>query len=59
MRTEAQKRAQARYEKSGAIKRVEIKLNKKRDEDIIKILERKENVSGYIKSLIRKDKSEG
>jgi hypothetical protein len=59
MRTEAQKRAQARYEKSGAFKRVEIKLNKKRDEDIIKILEHEENVSGYIKSLIRKDKGEG
>ena len=59
MRTEAQKRAQARYEKSGAFKRIEIKLNKKRDADIIKILEREENVSGYIKSLIRKDKSGG
>lgn len=59
MRTEALKKAQARYEKSGAIKkRVTLKFTRA-DEDIIKFLEGKDNVSGYIKSLIRKDKGEG
>ena len=58
MRSKALKQAQARYEKSGAVKRFYIKLTRK-DEDIIKILESKSNVSGYIKSLIRNDKGEG
>ena len=45
---------QARYEKSGAVKRVQVKFTKV-DNDLIEHLASKENVSGYIKQLIRED----
>lgn len=52
--TEAKKRCNARYEKSGAVKRVTIKFTKV-DNDLIEHLANKDNVSGYIKQLIRED----
>ena len=52
---EAIKAAQARYEKSGAIKRVCVKLHTVYDADIIEKLSSVENVNGYIKHLIRDD----
>ena len=45
---------QARYEKSGAVKRVQVKFTKV-DNDLIEHLASKDNVSGYIKQLIRDD----
>ena len=54
MVTEAQKRANARYE-ARAITQVKLKLNKKTDADILGALERSGNKQGYIKSLIRAD----
>lgn len=59
MKTDAQKRAQAKYEKSGVIKRVTLKLHINNDDDIIAHLNTKDNVNGYLKELIRKDKDEG
>lgn len=58
MKTEAQKKAQRRYEQSGKVKRVYIKLTA-RDADILRHLAGKENVTAYIKSLIRKEMGEG
>ena len=58
MKTQAQRRAQNKYEKKN-IKRVVLKLNTRLDDDIIKHLEDKDNVNGYLKQLIRKDKGEG
>lgn len=55
---EAIKRAQDKYEKS-TIKRVTVKLNNKYDESIINHLESKENVTAYIKQLIRADMEKG
>ena len=55
MKTEAQKRAQAKYEKSGAQKRIVFKLSVNNDADIIAFLETKNNVSGYLKNLIKDD----
>lgn len=55
---EAIKRAQDKYEKS-TIKRVTVKLNNKYDESIIKHLDGKENVTAYIKQLIRADMEKG
>ena len=37
------------------VKQIKLSLNKKTDADIIEILERCDNVQGYIKDLIRKD----
>lgn len=37
------------------VKQVKLALNRKTDADIIAILERCDNVQGYIKELIRKD----
>lgn len=52
---EAIKRAQKRYEASGVIKRKTIKLHERIDADILKKLDEQENVTGYIKELIRRD----
>ena len=51
---EAIRRAQNKYDKS-TLKRITIKLHKVHDEDIIKHLESKDNVTGYIKQLIVAD----
>lgn len=37
------------------VKQVKLSLNKKTDADIIEILDKCDNVQGYIKNLIRKD----
>lgn len=37
------------------VKQVKLNLNKKTDADIIKHLEQRDNVQGYIKDLIKKD----
>lgn len=50
----AQARASAKYDKANT-KGLYIKLNLKTDLDIIEYLRGKENVQGYIKSLIRSD----
>ena len=40
-------------------KRVVVKLSKKNDRDLMRFLNRKENVTMYIKELIRADMKEG
>ena len=49
---------QARYEKSGAVKRVQVKFTKV-DNDLMEHLAKQDNVSGYIKQLIRDDLNKG
>ena len=58
MATEAQKRANAKYDKAHT-RQVSLKLNKKTDADIFAKLESVGNVQGYIKSLIRADMAKG
>lgn len=56
---EAIKRAQKKYEASGAVKAVTrafyLKCHTVHDADVIAALEAKDNKSGYIKTLIRAD----
>ena len=52
--SEAQKRAQAKYDKANT-KQVIMKLNKITDADILGVLDQTPNVQGYIKQLIRDD----
>ena len=56
MTTEAQKRAQKRYDEANKDKwrMIHLKLNKENDADIIEKLEASGNIQGYIKELIRK-----
>lgn len=54
MTTEAQRRAQEKYDKSHT-KSVMFKFNKENDSDILQRLAEVDNKQGYIKSLIRKD----
>ena len=49
-------KASMKYDKAN-VKQVKLSLNKKTDADILRILESKENVQGYIKELIRRDNS--
>ena len=55
MTTEAQKRAQKKYDEAnkGKWRMVHLKLNKETDADIIEKLEASGNIQGYIKDLIR------
>ena len=55
--TEAQKRAQKKYDEAnkGKWRMVHLKLNKEADADIIQKLEEVENIQGYIKKLIKAD----
>lgn len=55
MTTEAQKRAQKKYDEASKDKwrMVHLKLNKETDADIIEKLEKSGNIQGYIKELIR------
>ena len=57
MTTEAQKRAQKRYDEANKDKwrMIHLKLNKETDADIIEKLENSQNIQGYIKDLIRAD----
>lgn len=54
MKTEAQKRANEKYDANNTVQ-VKLKLNLKTDKDIIEALERSGNKQGYIKNLIRQD----
>ena len=54
MATEAQRRAQAKYDKANT-KGVYLKLNITTDADIIEFLSSRQSVQGYIKQLIRRD----
>lgn len=54
MQTEAQKRANIKYDKANT-RQVSLKLNKRTDADIFARFEQVGNVQGYIKSLIRAD----
>lgn len=54
MVSEAQKRAQAKYDKENT-KQYMFKLNKIYDQDIIEMLDSQRNRQGYIKDLIRAD----
>lgn len=54
MTTEAQKRAQAKYDAANTVQ-IKLKLNKVNDADIIAKLESVSNKQGYIKGLIRAD----
>ena len=51
---EQQRKATSKYQ-AKSIQRKTVILNRKTDKDIIVKLERVENMSGYIKSLIRAD----
>lgn len=55
MMTEAQKRAQKKYDEAHKkdFRIVQLKLNRKTDADIIAKLETAGNIQGYIKELIR------
>lgn len=58
--TEAQKRAQKRYDEANRERwrMINLKLNKDTDGDIIEKLESEGSMNGYIKKLIRKDMKE-
>lgn len=55
--TEAQKRAQKKYDEAnkGKWRMIHLKLNKDTDADIIQRLEASGNIQGYIKNLILQD----
>lgn len=57
MTTEAQKRAQRKYDTGNKDKfrQIQLKLNKDDDADILAKLDSLDNKQGYIKELIRKD----
>ena len=57
MTTEAQKRAQKKYDEANKDKwrMIHLKLNRETDADIIDKLEQSDNIQGYIKELIRAD----
>ena len=57
MSSEAQKKAQQKYDKNskGKFKVLTLKLNKETDSDVLKKLASVDNMQGYIKGLIRKD----
>lgn len=57
MTTEAQKRAQKKYDEASRDKwrMIHLKLNRASDADIIDKLESVDNIQGYIKTLIRAD----
>lgn len=57
MTTEAQKRAQKKYDEANRDKwrMIHLKLNRETDADIIEKLEQSDNIQGYIKGLIRAD----
>lgn len=57
MSSEAQKKAQQKYDKNskGKFKVMTLKLNKETDSDVLEKLASVDNMQGYIKGLIRKD----
>lgn len=58
MRSEALKRAQAKYE-SESVVQVKLKLSKTTDTDIIERLAQEDNKQGYLKRLIRENMTNG
>lgn len=56
MTTEAQKRAQKKYDEENKDKwrMIHLKLNKETDADIIEVLESSGNIQGFIKEAIRR-----
>ena len=56
--TEAQKRAQAKYDKANTYM-LSVKLNRETDKDILDRLQKESNMAGYIKELIRRDMVQG
>lgn len=59
MSSEAQKKAQQKYDKNskGKFKVLTLKLNRESDKDVLDKLSSVDNMQGYIKELIRKDLS--
>lgn len=59
--TEAQKRAQKKYDEAnkGKWRMIHLKLNKETDAAVIEKLEASDSMQGYIKSLILKDIEKG
>lgn len=57
MTTEAQKRAQKKYDEANRDKFrvINLKLNRANDADILEKLEKVDNIQGYIKGLIQSD----
>ena len=57
MTTDAQKRAQKRYDEANKDKfrMIHLKLNRDMDAEIIEKLESVDSIQGYIKELIRQD----
>ena len=57
MTTDAQKRAQQKYDRDnrGKFKVMTLKFNKEQDADVLEKLSSVPNMQGYIKELIRKD----
>jgi len=57
MTSDAQKRAQKKYDQAnkGKYKNITLKLSRESDADVIHKLTSKPNMQGYIKELIRKD----
>ena len=55
--TEAQKRAQKKWDEANRTNRrsIRLNLNRQTDADIIERLEKEPNIQGYIKALIRSD----
>ena len=52
--SEAKRRCNAKYDRNNT-KQIHLKLNINTDGDILRYLSKKENIQGYIKSLIRED----
>lgn len=59
MSSEAQKKAQKKYDKNnkGKFKVLTLKLNRESDSDVLEKLASVDSMQGYIKELIRKDLS--
>lgn len=57
MKTEAEKRASAKYDAKNTVQ-LKVKLNRKTDMDIIEKVSNVPNKQGYIKKLIRDDMKE-
>jgi len=55
---EAIKRAKSKYEKN-VLKRVTIRFNKRSEADVIAHLDGKDNVTAYLKALIKADMEKG
>lgn len=61
MATEAQRRAQKKYDEANKkeFRNIHLKLSRTYDSDIVQKLDSIDNIQGYIKDLIRKDIEDG